>query len=145
MEIKVHNRNIRISPRKVRPVLHDLRGQTALKARDSLKFVNRKAAGFIYDLVKSGIAAAKENYLEADQVMIKQVFCNEAPRLKRSIAWSKGQSRRITKRASHITLVLESIESDKNEPKGSRQSVKVTKPVSATSVGNVAEATKDET
>lgn len=110
MEITVHNRNIRISPRKVRPVLHSMRGQTALKARDSLKFTNRKAAGFLYELVKSGIAAAKENYLEADQVMIKAVFCNEAPRLKRAMAWSKGQSRRITKRASHITLILESVE-----------------------------------
>jgi ribosomal protein L22 len=61
-------------------------------------------------LVKSGIAAGKENHIEAEQLMIKAVYCNEAPRLKRAIAWSKGQSRRITKRASHITLVLESAE-----------------------------------
>ena len=127
MEITVHNRNIRISPRKVRPVLHSMRGQTALKARDSLKFTNRKAAGFLYELVKSGIAAAKENYLEADQVIIKAVFCNEAPRLKRAMAWSKGQSRRITKRASHITLVLESIESTKPEVKEEKAEVKTAK------------------
>jgi len=110
MEITVHNRNIRISPRKVRPVLHGLRGQVASSARDSLRFTNRKAAGFLYQLVKSGIAVGKENYIEADKLMIKAVFCNEAPRLMRSMAWSRGQSRRITKRASHITLVLESVE-----------------------------------
>lgn len=127
MEITVHNRNIRISPRKVRPVLHSMRGQTALKARDSLKFTNRKAAGFLYELVKSGIAAAKENYLEADQVLVKAVFCNEAPRLKRAMAWSKGQSRRITKRASHITLVLESIESDKKAEPAEDKSLKLPK------------------
>ncbi len=115
MIVTVHNRNIRISPRKVRPVLHNMRGQTALKARDSLKFTDRKAAGFLYELVKSGIAAAKENYLEADQVMVKEVFCNEAPRLKRAMAWSKGQSRRITKRGSHITLILESVEDTRHK------------------------------
>ncbi|PIS07535.1 50S ribosomal protein L22 [Candidatus Berkelbacteria bacterium CG10_big_fil_rev_8_21_14_0_10_43_13] len=117
MEITVHNRNIRISPRKVRPVLHNMRGQSAEKVRDSLKFTNRKAAGFLHDLVKSGIAAGKENHIDAEQLMIKAVYCNEAPRLKRAIAWSKGQSRRITKRASHITLILESAEAPVSDAK----------------------------
>jgi len=95
-----------------------MRGQSAEKTRDNLKFTNRKAAKFLYELVKSGIAAAKENHIEADQLIIKEVYCNEAPRMKRAIAWSKGQSRRITKRTSHITLTLESVnESKKPEVK----------------------------
>jgi len=112
MEIKVYNRFIKISPRKMRPVLHGLRGKTAEDAKNSLRFVNKKGAGFLYTLVKSGIGAAKENHLDADKVLIKSIFCDEGPRLKRIQPWSKGQARRITKRMSHITLVLESVEAE---------------------------------
>lgn len=116
MEITVKNRYIKISPRKVRPVLHGLRGKSLKAAKISLQFMNRKAAGLICDLVKSGIAAAKENYLEPDKTTIKSIFCNEAPRLKRIQPWSKGQARRITKRMSHIVMTLESLEETKATP-----------------------------
>ena len=130
MEIKVHNLYVKTSPRKMRPVLHGLRGQTALAAKTNLEFVNKKGAGFLYDLVKSGIAAAKENYLEADKVLIKEIFCNEGPRLKRIIPWSKGQARRIVKKMSHLTLVLESIEEAKPEKKVEKEANKENKEVS---------------
>lgn len=115
MEIKVTSKYLRISPRKVRPVLYGLRGITAEEAKTTSAFTNRKAAGFIYDLIKSGIAAAKENYLEPKDVYIKSISCGEGPRLKRIQPWSKGQARRITKRMSHITLVLASNEEPKKE------------------------------
>jgi len=115
MEIKVTSKYLRISPRKVRPVLHGLRGLTAEEAKTTSAFTNRKAAGMIYDLIKSGIAAAKENYLEPNDVSIKSIYCSEGPRLKRIQPWSKGQARRITKRMSHLTLVLEGVEKVKTD------------------------------
>lgn len=110
MEITVKNLYLRISPRKMRPVLHGLAGMTAEEARNTIAFTNKKAAIFILDLVKAGIATAKENYLEADKVIVKSITCNEGPRLKRIQPWSKGQARRITKRLAHLTLVLEGAE-----------------------------------
>jgi large subunit ribosomal protein L22 len=110
MEITVKNLFLRISPRKMRPVLYGLRGMTAQEAKKTVTFTNRKAAVYILDLVKAGIAAAKENYMDADKVIIKSIACNEGPRLKRIQPWSKGQSRRITKRLAHLTLVLEGVE-----------------------------------
>jgi len=83
---------------------------TADQAKINLQFVNKKSAPLLHNLVKSGIAAAKENYFEPNQVVIKSIYCNEGPRLKRIIPWSKGQARRITKRLSHIVLTLESVE-----------------------------------
>lgn len=127
MEIKVKSRYLRISPRKVRPVLHGFRGMTAEAARNTARFTNKKAAGFLYALIKSGIAAAKENYLEADQVIIKALYCGEGPRLKRIQPWSKGQARRITKRLSHITLVLESAEQTKSTEKVDNEATEVKK------------------
>jgi ribosomal protein L22 len=50
-------------------------------------------------------------------VFIKAVFCGEGAKLKRIQPWSKGQARRITKRLSHLTLVLESKEDAKETVK----------------------------
>lgn len=113
MEITVKNRNIRMSATKVRPVLYGLRGMNAEQAKITLAFTNKKAAYFLHNLVKAGIAAAKENYLDADKVIIKAIFCGEGQRLKRIVPWSKGQARRIEKRLCHLTLVLESKEDTK--------------------------------
>lgn len=121
MEITVKSKYLRISPRKVRPVLYGLRGMTAQQAAIVTKFVNKKGAKFILGLIKSGIAAARENYLDADKVLIKEIACNEGPMLKRMIPWSKGQGRRIKKRMAHITLTLESTEQPKNA-KSSKES-----------------------
>lgn len=107
MEFKVQSTYIKISPRKMRPVLHGLRNMTAEEAKNTVAFTNKKAAGFLYQLIKSGIAVAKENYFESNEVTVKSIFCNEGPRLKRIEEWSKGQARRITKRMSHVTLILE--------------------------------------
>ncbi len=120
MEFTVKSKYLRISPRKVRPVLYGLRGMNAEAAKNTAYFTNKKAAGFIYDLIKSGIAVAKENYSEPENVIIKAIYCNEGPRLKRIQPWSKGQARRITKRMSHITLVLEAPETKKAEPKAKK-------------------------
>ncbi|MCX6809070.1 MAG: 50S ribosomal protein L22 [Candidatus Berkelbacteria bacterium] len=117
MEFTVKNKFIKISPRKLRPVLYGLRGQTAEQALIATKFINKKGAYFIHNLLKSGVAAAKENYLEPNQVFIKTFCCDEGPRIKRFIPWSKGAARRIAKPMSHLCLVLESAEEKKAETK----------------------------
>jgi large subunit ribosomal protein L22 len=117
MEFKVKSLYLKISPRKLRPLLHGLRGMTGEEAKNSLAFTNKKAAVFIHALIKSGIAAAKENYFDADKVTVKSIFCDEGPRLKRIQPWSKGQARRITKRMCHVSLILEGQEESKSEPK----------------------------
>ena len=106
MNITVKTLFSKISPRKARPVLYGLRGMTAVAARDALLFTNKKAAKILVGLVKSGIAAAKENYLEGDKVFVKDIYCNEGPRLKRHIPKSKGRTYNLQKRMSHFTLVL---------------------------------------
>jgi large subunit ribosomal protein L22 len=126
MEFKVKSLYLKISPRKMRPVLHGLRSMTALEARNTLAFTNKKAAGFLHSLVNSGIAVAKENYFEADQVRVKSITCDEGPRLKRIEPWSKGQARRITKRMCHVTLVLET-EGEKVSAKVADKEIKESK------------------
>lgn len=107
MIITVKNLYKRISPRKIRPSLFGLRNMNIQAACDITKFGNKKADRLIHDLIKAGIAACKEQYLDIDSAIIKSIACNEGPRLKRAIPWSKGQSRRIVHRLSHIVLNVE--------------------------------------
>jgi len=106
MDITVKNLFSKISPRKARPILHGLRGMTATAAKNALFFTDKKGARILVELVKSGIAAAKENYLEADKIFVKSICCNEGPRLKRHMPKSKGRTYLKQKRMSHFTLVL---------------------------------------
>ncbi|MEI8143539.1 MAG: uL22 family ribosomal protein [Candidatus Berkelbacteria bacterium] len=113
MEITVKNLFKRISPRKVRPSLYGLKDMVATKAADITKFGSKKADRLVNELILSGLAACKEQYLDIETVTIKSISCNEGPRLKRSIPWSKGVSRRIVHRLAHLILVLSAEEAVK--------------------------------
>ncbi len=106
MDIKVITKFARVSPRKVRPALYGLRGQNAETALNMLQFINKKGARLAYNLLKSAIAAAKENDLESNTLFIKAITCNEGPRLKRRLIGSRGRAKPILKRMSHLTLVI---------------------------------------
>jgi len=106
MDITVKNLYVRVSPRKVRPVLYGLRGENAETAATKLSFTRKKAAVKLAALVRSAIAAAKESDLDTAKLIIKAVFCNEAPRLKRRRFESKGRAARITKKNSHLVLTI---------------------------------------
>lgn len=109
MDIKVKSLFLKSSPRKVRPVLYGLRGMTLQAALTELKFTNRKGAKFMFDLVKSGLATAKENDLDVDKVYIKSVNCTEGPRLKRRLIGSRGRAKPIMKRMCHLNLTVSDI------------------------------------
>jgi len=126
MDITVKSKFVKSSPRKIRPVLHGLRGQNAEAALVTLKFTNRKGAGLLYDLLKSAIAAAKENDLDSEKVFIKSVNCTSGPRLKRRLIGSRGRSKPILKRMSHLTFtVSDTLEASKKaEVKSAEKKVK---------------------
>lgn len=129
MEFTVTSKYLKVSPRKVRPVILTYRGVNAETALHSAMFTNKKGARFLTDLIKSGLAAAKESYIEPADLIIKSVACNEGPRLKRIVPWSKGQARRIVKSMCHITLTLESTKEVKEpkKDKASKENINVDK------------------
>ncbi len=109
MDIKVKSLYLRVSPRKVRPVLYGLRGRVAEDAYVALNFTNKKGARLIAALLKSAIAIGKENDLPTDKLYIKSVSCCDGPRLKRRQIKARGRSDAITKRMSHLNLVISDV------------------------------------
>lgn len=124
MDIKVKSLFLKSSPRKVRPVLYGLRGMTVEAALVELKFTNKKGARFIFNLVKSGLAVAKENDLEIDKVYIKSINCTEGPRLKRRLIGSRGRAKPIMKRMCHLNLTVTDILSEEAKPVKVKKDIK---------------------
>jgi len=109
MDIKVKSLYLKVSPRKVRPVLFGLRGKNAQEAYVALKFTNKKGATLLAALLKSAIAIGKENDLELEKLYIKSVTCTEGPRLKRRQIKARGRSDAITNRMTHLNITVSDI------------------------------------
>jgi len=100
-------RNARISPQKMRLVVDLVRGQAVGRALDVLQFQNKKGAGLLRKLLESAIANAEHNEgADVDELRVSLAFVDEGPVMKRMSARARGRGNRITKRTSHVTVVV---------------------------------------
>ncbi len=106
MEIKVKSKYLRISPRKLRPVVNFVRGMTAIEAKAKLQFQPNKGAGIIANLLDNALSVVKNSEISQDVFFISAIACGDGPRLKRGTPVSKGRMAPIVKRQSHLTLTL---------------------------------------
>ncbi len=107
MEAKAIHRYARTSAQKARLVADQVRGLPVAQAIYVLQFSPRKAAALILKVLKSAVANAENNVgADADKLFVSQILVDEGPSLKRIRARAKGRADRITKRTSHITLVV---------------------------------------
>ena len=105
MEIRVENRFCKGSARKIRPLLYLAKGENLENAEKKFRFI--KSYGVeIWQLIKNGMAIAKENNLEAEKVYIKTINCEQSKELKRHRYESKGRVTKITKHQHHLFLTL---------------------------------------
>lgn len=110
MEVIAQAKFIRISPKKVRPLLKDLRSKPVVLALSSLRYAHTKAGRLLYKLVHSAAANASNNYnLKLDNLRIKSITANDGPRLKRYWFRSHGSADVILKRNAHLKVILEEI------------------------------------
>lgn len=107
-QAKAHARTQRIAPRKVRLVLDQIRGLSAVEAEGLLKNIDRKGALIVYKTLMSAKANAENNHsMNVDRLYVKETYATEGPTLKRIRPRAKGSASAIHKRTSHITVVLE--------------------------------------
>ena len=107
MEAKAQARYVRVSPRKARIVVDQVRGKSAEQAREILMFTNRAIAEDVLKVLNSAIANAEhQNHVRAEQLYVKTAFVDEGPTLKRIRPRAKGSAARIRKRTSHITIIV---------------------------------------
>ena len=97
----------RISDRKARIVLEQIKGKGAEQAVAILKYNPRYGAELIGKVLKSAMANAEENHsLNPSDLIVEEAIANQGPTLKRIQPRAKGRAYRINKRTSHITIIL---------------------------------------
>ena len=106
-EAKAILRSARISAQKARLVADLVRGLPVGKASDVLNYTNKKAALMVRKVLLSAVANAENNLgADVDELVGSRIFVDEGPILKRMYARAKGRGSRISKRTSHITVVV---------------------------------------
>lgn len=107
MEAKAVAKYVRVSPRKARMVIDQVRGKDVVSALDILRFNERAVSEVVEKVVNSAAANAHVKYgLRPENLVIKAAFVDEGPTLKRFRPRAKGSASRINKRMSHITVVV---------------------------------------
>ena len=107
MEAKAILRGARISPQKARLVADQVRGMPVGRATNLLQFSDKKAAHLIRKVLLSAVANAENNLgADVDELKVSKIFVDEGAILKRMHARAKGRGSRISKRTSHITVVV---------------------------------------
>ncbi len=113
MDIKAEQKYLLISPKKVRVVVEMIKRLKPPLAVESLSLVQKAAAEPLRKVILSAIANAKVKGVSEDTLFFKEIQIGEGPRLKRGIAVSRGQWHPIKKRMSHIRVVLQTKEEEK--------------------------------
>ena len=107
MEAKAIARYVRVSPRKARVVVDQIRGKSVVRAREILAFTNRGIAETVEKTLNSAVANAEnQHHVRPESLVVKTAYVDEGPTLKRIRPRAKGSASRINKRTSHITIIV---------------------------------------
>jgi large subunit ribosomal protein L22 len=107
--VRAEAKYVRLSARKARIVLANIRGRSVPEARTILAFTQRAAAIEIEKVLRSAVANAETNPLlhwNGDDLVISATYAGEGPTLKRWKPRARGRVNQILKRTCHITIEL---------------------------------------
>ncbi len=128
---------VRMSARKARLVLDNVRGRTVPEARTVLAFTPRAAAREIDRVLASAVANAESAHgLDGDELVVLEAYADEGPTLKRWRARARGRVNRIRKRTCHITIVVAAVEERRpRRPQNAKTEAAEASPASEAPVG----------
>ena len=106
-EARAVARFVNVSPRKTRLVVDQVRGLQADEAIAVLKFLPNKPAEVVRKTIASAVANAEENLgLARDDLFVTEIRADEGPRRQWRRFGARGRFKPITRKTSHITVVL---------------------------------------
>jgi large subunit ribosomal protein L22 len=106
------------SPRKMRLVADMIRGMEVNKALSVLKFSSKEASGKLEKLLKSAIAnweTKTEQKADNANLYVSGIAVDSATMLKRLRTAPQGRGYRIRKRSNHVTLFVDTKNTNDNQ------------------------------
>ena len=105
MEAKARQTNIKMTARKLRRVINEVRGKAVNDALDMLRFMPYFAARVVEKNVKAAAANAFELAgVKSDALKVSEIFADESVTYKRGKPRAQGRIYRRLKRTSHLTI-----------------------------------------
>ena len=106
-EVIAKLRHLRITPRKTRFIADLVRGLSVNEAQARLMLGSQRPNVAILKLLQSAIANAVQNAkLDPQNLYIKEIRVDQAPKLVRYWPRARGAMGKIEKKACHVTIVL---------------------------------------
>lgn len=107
-EVKATSKNVGASTKRLKPIVDLVRGKAVNEALQTLSLLSSPWAIVVAKCVKSAAANAENNLLmDPDSLVIVSIVTGQASSLKRFRPRARGRIGRITKRSSHITVVVD--------------------------------------
>lgn len=108
MQVQAKTKFTGISAQKTRLVLDEMRGRPAEEAIAILSFMPQGSAKVVAKTIKSALSNAVENFgLDAKDMVIAQIFADDAPMRKWRRFGARGRFKPWKRRSSHVTVILE--------------------------------------
>ena len=106
MRTTARARFVRVSARKARLVLDQIRGKPVAEALATLEYTPRAAARLVEKVLRSAVANAEHNYQvrDLDDLRVVQAYADGGPVLKRVQPRAMGRAFSIKHRTSHLTI-----------------------------------------
>ena len=105
MEAKASQTNIKMTARKLRRVINEVRGKAVNDALDMLRFMPYFAARVVEKNLKAAAANAFEQAgVKSDALKVSEIFADESVTYKRGKPRAQGRIYRRLKRTSHLTI-----------------------------------------
>lgn len=105
MEAKARQTDIKMTARKLRRVINEVRGKAVIEAQTMLRFMPYFAARVVEKNLKAAVANAQEKFgVGAEALKISEIFADESETFKRGKPRAQGRIYRRLKRTSHLTL-----------------------------------------
>ncbi len=97
---------IHTSPRKLRLVADMVRNMPPARALEVLSITNKHAAKDLIKSISTVLANGKQKGLDQEKISFKKIEINEASKMKRFRASTRGRAKPYVKKMSHIKIVI---------------------------------------
>jgi large subunit ribosomal protein L22 len=105
MEAKAKQTDIKMTARKLRRVINEVRGKAVVEAQTMLRFMPYFAARVVEQNLKAAVANAHEKFgVGPEALKVSEIFADESETFKRGKPRAQGRIYKRLKRTSHLTI-----------------------------------------
>jgi len=106
--VRAFSRNAPVAPKKMRVILHAVRGKRVDEAMALLRFMPTPHAKLVAKTVRSAAANAENNFsMDPRHLRIAEAFTTDGQRMRRMSPRARGRGDIVRKRKCNITVVVE--------------------------------------